>query len=123
MSAPYQINLTFRPQHIRIDRLTEPHIDPQLDPPIGEPPKIITVTAGELLTLVCSAGPANPPVPLQWRQIACEDLSTDGNYSGVAPTDYAALQADTSKAPCSIVNSFGELFALINDVERFFSRC
>lgn len=106
MSAAFHVNLTFRPRHIRIDRLTETHSIPQEDP-IGEPPKLVTVTAGELLTLMCTAGPANPPVPLQWRQIVCDDLSAEGNHSSIA--DYGNPESDSSKATCSVINSFGKL--------------
>ncbi|KAM7535601.1 hypothetical protein Aperf_G00000097228 [Anoplocephala perfoliata] len=108
-SAAFHVNLTFRPQHIRIDRLTEAHNVPQEDPD-GEPPKLITVTAGELLTLMCTAGPANPPVPLQWRQIICEDPSAEGNHSLIA--EFGNLDLEASKAPCSVINSFGANLAL-----------
>ncbi|VDO07622.1 unnamed protein product [Rodentolepis nana] len=103
MSAAYHVNLTFRPQHIRIDRLAETHNIPQEDP-IGEPPKIVTVTAGELLTLMCTAGPANPPVPLQWRQITCDEPSTDGNRSTIE--GYDDPESDPSKTTCSVINNF-----------------
>uniref|UniRef100_A0A915EUR2 Nephrin n=1 Tax=Echinococcus canadensis TaxID=519352 RepID=A0A915EUR2_9CEST len=105
-SAAFHVNLTFHPKHIRIDRLTEAHSIPQVNP-TGEPPKLVTVTAGELLTLMCTAGPANPPVPLQWRQIVCDDLFY-GNHSST----FSSTSSETSKPPCSIINNVGDARAL-----------
>ncbi|VDM21831.1 unnamed protein product [Hydatigera taeniaeformis] len=105
-SAAFHVNLTFHPKHIRIDRLTEAHSIPQVES-TEEPPKLITVTAGELLTLMCTAGPANPPVPLQWRQIICDDLF-DANRSST----FGIPNTDANRAPCSIINNFGDARAL-----------
>uniref|UniRef100_A0A5K3ERS8 Nephrin n=1 Tax=Mesocestoides corti TaxID=53468 RepID=A0A5K3ERS8_MESCO len=105
-SAAFHVNLTFRPQHIRVDRLTETHNIPQ-EAPEGDPPKSITVTAGELLSLMCTAGPANPPVPLQWRQIICGS-NDDANQSVLLDPSSSM----NGKTPCKIINNFGDAKAL-----------
>ncbi len=102
MSAPFHVNLTFRPQHIRVDRLMGPSSQPPEDPS-GEQDKSITITAGDLLTLVCTAGPANPPVPLQWRQILCDENAVQ-NHTNI----FGGSSSRSNKPPCNVINNFGE---------------
>ena len=102
-SSAFHVNLTFHPKHIRIDRLVDVHSIPQVNS-TDEPPRLITITAGELLNLMCTVGPANPPVPLQWRQIICEDAhGGDRNETLREPTS-----SDTGEASCNVINNFGE---------------
>lgn len=92
----FHVNLTFRPKNIRIDRLLDVHSIPQ-EESTDEPAQLITVTAGELLNLICTVGPANPPVPLQWRQIICEDDVNGGRNA----------TSKAGEAHCNVINNFG----------------
>ncbi|VDK74052.1 unnamed protein product [Dibothriocephalus latus] len=138
-SEPFHVNITFRPKHIAIHRVqgsgkfTQPNrpadqelvTTPSVSGEAGRPldsegqrfpasPRSIAVVAGEMITLICRAGPANPPIALKWRHLSCKpalsSLSTD-----VATTNYSFLSGDSeanAERVCSEISRFDDVKSL-----------
>ncbi|KAL7060558.1 hypothetical protein AAHC03_09418 [Spirometra sp. Aus1] len=137
-SEPFHVNITFRPKHIAIHRVQSSTKFPQRNRPAdleivttpavaGEAgrfdsegqrfqnsPRSISVVAGEMIALVCTAGPANPPISLKWRHLSCRpalsSLSAD-----VATANYSFLSNDleaTAEKVCSEISRFDDVKTL-----------
>uniref|UniRef100_A0A183T096 Nephrin n=1 Tax=Schistocephalus solidus TaxID=70667 RepID=A0A183T096_SCHSO len=146
-SEPFHVNITFHPKHIAIqrvqgsakftqpnqptdqERVTTPTVvgeTGRLDregPSLQASPRSIAVVAGEKITLVCRAAPANPPVSLKWRHLSCKPaispLSAD-----VAATNYSFLSSDSESAAeriCSEISHFDDMKSLPFEASRLTS--
>lgn len=104
-SEPFHVNITFRPQHISIRKVNIGHTSSDLQPITS-----LTVTAGEMLHLECTAGPANPPVPLGWIHLQCESTLSPSAGKATNFTFYKNDPAALIDKGCSVLNKFSKFF-------------